>query len=110
MGLSILSLQETGTGWLWPMLPLKASSYGWSWFIRPIALARDVPFPTVGSFLDDPKRLVLVGDWNAIPDPKEGWGASESGRCESCLIVLPSLAGCWKFNISLLEIGDFQNC
>ena len=28
----------------WPMLPLKASSFGWSWFMRPIVLARNVPF------------------------------------------------------------------
>ena len=40
-------------------------------------------------FLDNPKRVVLVGDWNAILDPKidkGGWGASGLGRCESSLI------------------------
>ena len=42
-------------------------------------------------FLDDPKRIILVGDWNAILDPKidkAGWGASGSDRCESSLIDL----------------------
>ena len=36
--------------------------------------------------LDDSKRLVLIGDWNAILDPKinrVGQGASRLGRCES---------------------------
>ena len=45
----------------------------------------------VGPFLDDPKRLVLEGDWNAIFYPKivkGGRGASGSGRCESILIDL----------------------
>ena len=42
-------------------------------------------------FLDDSKRLVLMGDWNAILDPKidkVGWRASRLGRCESSLIDL----------------------
>ena len=42
-------------------------------------------------FLDDPKRIVLVGDWNAILDPKidkGGRGTSGSARCESSLIDL----------------------
>ena len=42
-------------------------------------------------FLDDPKRIILVDDWNAILDPKidkAGWGASGSDRCESSLIGL----------------------
>ena len=133
-------------------------------------------------FLDDSKRLVLMGEWNAILDPeldRGGLGASGSYRCENSLIDLlaehdlrqvssgsprtgdvdlarrfalwpdsvlsgqnvrradsdfvtcptfhwigetdhklvrvslqlvnrPSLAGYWKFNTSLLEIGDFQ--
>ena len=40
-------------------------------------------------FLDDTKRLVLMGDWNAILDPKidkVGRGASRLGRCESSLV------------------------
>ena len=42
----------------------------------------------LGPFLDDPKRTVLVGDWNAILDPKidrAGRGASGSVRCDSAL-------------------------
>ena len=45
----------------------------------------------LASFLNDPKRLVLVGDWNAILDPKTGRvgrGARGSERCESYLIDL----------------------
>ena len=37
-------------------------------------------------FLDNLKLIVLVGEWNAIPDPKINSvvrGARESGRCES---------------------------
>ena len=40
-------------------------------------------------FLDDSKWVVLVGDWNAILDPKidkDGRGVRGSGRCESSLI------------------------
>ena len=39
-------------------------------------------------FLDNPKRIVLVGYWNAILYPKRdrvGKGARGSGRCESSL-------------------------
>ena len=42
-------------------------------------------------FLDDSKRLVLLGDWNAILDPqriKAGQGASRLGRCESSPVGL----------------------
>ena len=42
-------------------------------------------------FLDDSKRLILMGDWNAILDPKIdkfGRGASRFGRCESGLVGL----------------------
>ena len=48
-------------------------------------------FRWLAPFLDDRKRLVLMGDWNAILDPKidkVGRGASRSGRCESSLIGL----------------------
>ena len=39
-----------GGGWLWPMLPLKASSFGWSQFMCSIPLARGAPFlSTVGT-------------------------------------------------------------
>ena len=48
-------------------------------------------FRRLEPFLDDPKRRVLVGDWNAIINPKidkGGRGARESGRCNSSLIDL----------------------
>ena len=44
-------------------------------------------------FLDDMKRLILMGDWNAILVPKidkVGWGARRLGRCESSLVSLIS--------------------
>ena len=46
-------------------------------------------FWQLGSFLDASKRTVLVGDWNAILDPKIDWadrGANGLGRCESSLV------------------------
>ena len=48
-------------------------------------------FRWLAPFLDDTKQLVLMGDWNAILDPKidkVGWGASRLGRCESSLVGL----------------------
>ena len=48
-------------------------------------------FRRLAPFLDDTKRLVLMGDWNAILDPKiykVGRGASRWGRCESSLVGL----------------------
>ena len=45
-------------------------------------------FRRLALFLDDSKRLVLMGDWNAILDPKidkDGREASRLGRCESSL-------------------------
>ena len=48
-------------------------------------------FRRLAPFLDDTKRLVLMGDWNEILDPKidkVGRGASRLGRCESCLVGL----------------------
>ena len=45
-------------------------------------------FRRLAPFLDDTKRLVLMGDWNAILDPKidkVGRGASRLGRRESSL-------------------------
>ena len=51
---------------------------------------RDAPsFGGWSRFLDDSKRLVLIGDWNAILDPKVDKGrrgARGLGRCESSLI------------------------
>ena len=46
-------------------------------------------FRRLAPFLDDSKRLLLMGDWNAILDPqidKVGRGARRLGRCESSLV------------------------
>ena len=54
-----------------------------------IAAERVSFFRRLAPFLDDTKRLVLMGDWNAILDPKidkVGWGANRLGRCESSLV------------------------
>ena len=56
-----------------------------------IAAERFSFFPRLAPFLDDSKRLVLMGDWNAILDlkiDKVGWGARRLGRCESSLVGL----------------------
>ena len=48
-------------------------------------------FRQLAPFLDNTKRLVLMGDWNAILDPKIDKvrrGASRLGRCESSLAGL----------------------
>ena len=54
-----------------------------------IAVERVSLFRRLAPFLDDSKRLVLMGDWNAILDPKidkVGRGDSRLGRCESSLV------------------------
>ena len=56
-----------------------------------IAVERVSFFRRLAPFLDDTKRLVLMGDWNAILDPKidkVGRGASRWGRCDSSLAGL----------------------
>ena len=56
-----------------------------------IAVERVSFFHRLMPFLDESKRLVLMGDWNAILDPKinkVGWGASRLGRYESSLVGL----------------------
>ena len=56
-----------------------------------IAVERISFFRRLTPFLDDTKRLVLMGDWNAILDPKIDkvrQGASRLGRCESSLAGL----------------------
>ena len=45
-------------------------------------------FHRLAPFLDDTKWLVLMGDWNAILDPKIDKGARTLGRCESSLVDL----------------------
>ena len=86
-----LFLQVTGADWLWPMLPLSFKFHLVAVYAPNIA-AEGVPFfRRLASFLDDTKRLVLMGDWNAILDPKidkVGRGASRLGRCESSLVGL----------------------
>ena len=80
-----LFLQVTEAEWWRLMLPLKVSSSGW-WFRHLIPLWRGFPpFSSVG----DSKRLVLMGDWNAILDPKIDkvrQGTSWLGRSESSLV------------------------
>ena len=54
-----------------------------------IAAERIFFFRRLAPFLDDTKQLVLMGDWNAILDPKidkVGRGANRLGRCESSLV------------------------
>ena len=54
-----------------------------------IAAERVSFFRRLAPFLDDTKRLVLMGDWNAILDPKidkVGRGASRAGRYDSSLV------------------------
>ena len=54
-----------------------------------IAAERISFFRRLAPFLDDTKRLVLMGDWNAILDTKidkGGRGARRTGRCESSLV------------------------
>ena len=56
-----------------------------------IAAERVSFFRPLVPFRDDSKRLVLMGDWNAILDPKidkVGRGANRLGRCESSLVGL----------------------
>ena len=55
------------------------------------AVERVSVFRQLAPFLDDSKRLVLMGDWNAILDPKidkVGRGASRLGRCKISLVGL----------------------
>ena len=54
-----------------------------------IAAERFPFFRRLAPFLDDTKRLVLMGDWNAILDPKidkVGRGVRRAGRCDSSLV------------------------
>ena len=58
-------------------------------FYAPNIITERVSFcRRLAPFLDDTKRLVLMGDWNGIFDPKIdkiGRGGSRLGRCESSL-------------------------
>ena len=56
-----------------------------------VAVERVSIFRRLAPFLDNSKRLVLMGDWNAILDPKIDKvrrGARRLGRCESSLVGL----------------------
>ena len=54
-----------------------------------IAVERVSFFRQLAPFLDDKQRLVLMGDWNAILDPKiDKVGREMLGRCESSLVDL----------------------
>ena len=60
-------------------------------YVHNIVVERVSFFRQFAPFLDDMKWLVLMGDWNAILDPKidkVGRGASRLGRCESSLAGL----------------------
>ena len=60
-------------------------------YAQNIFAERNSFFHRLAPFLDDTKRLVLMGDWNAILDPKiekVRRGASRLGRCESSLVGL----------------------
>ena len=77
------------------MLPLKVSLSWWLWFYAPNPVSeRRSFFRRLEPFLNDPKRIVLVDDWNTIIDPKiDKVGKGDRGLdwCESCLI---DLIGC----------------
>ena len=60
-------------------------------YVPNIAAKRVSFFRRLASFLDGSKQLVLMGDWNAILDPKIDKvrrGARKLGRCESSLVGL----------------------
>ena len=60
-------------------------------YVPNITVERASFFRLLALFLDDSKRLVLMGDWNAILDPKihrVGPGACRLGRCEISLVGL----------------------
>ena len=58
-------------------------------YVSKIAAERVSFFRRLAPFLDDTKQLVLMGDWNAILDPKldkVGRGTRRAGRCDSSLV------------------------
>ena len=60
-------------------------------YVPNTAVERVSFFRRLVPFLDNSKRLVLTGDWNAILDhkiDKVGRGASRLGRCETSLVSL----------------------
>ena len=79
-----------GRGLLWPMFAVKSFKFRLVAVYAPNIVAERVSFfRRLAPFLDDTKRLVLMGDWNAILDPKidkVGRGARRAGRCDSSLV------------------------
>ena len=84
---------EGGGGWL-AVADVAVKSFGF----RVVAVyapnsigEKHSIFRLLELFLDYPKRIILLDDWNAILDPeidKAGRGASGLDRCESSLIDL----------------------
>ena len=88
MLIQILFLQMTGTGWL--VVAVKSFEFQvFAVYAPNTAVERVSLFRLLAPFLDNLKRIVCVGDWNAILDPKidrAESGARGSGRSESGLI------------------------
>ena len=73
-------------------------------YVPNIAVERVSFFRRLARFLGDTKRLVLMGDWIGILDPKidkVGRGASRLGRCESSLVGLKA----WSTGFVLITQG-----
>ena len=75
-----------------------------------IAAERVSFFRRLAPFLDVTKRLVLMGDWNVILDPKIdniGRGASRRGRCErslACFMTCHDLVDRFRLDPSWREM------
>ena len=80
-----------GADWLWPMLPLKASSSGWSQCMCPISLRRETLLFSMVSAVPWWSEVASFNGWlecNPWSQDKVGQGARRDGRCESSLIDL----------------------
>ena len=89
MRLLMLSLQGDGGRLLVADVAVKTFEFRIAVVYAPSSAAeRRLLLRRLGPFLDDPKRTVLAGDWNAILDPKidrASRGASGTVRCDSAL-------------------------
>ena len=87
-----LFLQVTGADWLWPDVAVKSFKFRLVVVYAPNTTVERISFfRRLAPFLDDSKRLVVMGDWNAILDTnidKVRQGASRLGRCESSFVGL----------------------
>ena len=99
-----------GVGCLWPMLPLSFK------FRLVVVYAPNTPaesvsfFRRLAPFLDDSKRLVLMGDFVSCPTCHLiAWTDHKLVRVNIRVANRPSLAGYWKLNTSILEIRDFRD-